>query len=69
MQDVEREKSMKLDFVDEFGESEERQSQRLSKNISETFFDPPLAEEDTFNYLSHRSSSLKRKELMSSHQL
>lgn len=45
MQDVEREKSMKIDFVDEFAEGESSQN-RFSTSISATFFDPPLGEMD-----------------------
>ena len=62
MQDVEREKSMKIDFVDEFAEGESRQN-RFSTTISATFFDPPLGEMDfqsRSSKFSYRSSSKKR---------
>ena len=58
MQDVEREKSMQIGFVDEIGENE-----RVSQISGVSFFDPPLAEED----LSFRSSSRIRQELIDSH--
>lgn len=69
MQDVEREKSMKIDFVDEFAEGESSQN-RFSTTISATFFDPPLGEMDfqsRSSKFSYRSSSKKRQELMSTH--
>ena len=64
MKDVEREKSLKIDFVDEFTDSENRHT----TSIMVTFFDPPLAEEDKDYYLSPRMSSQKRRDLLASHE-
>ena len=63
MQDVEREKSMKIEFVDESTDSENRHA----TSIMVTFFDPPLSEEDPEYHQSPRISSRKRQDLLASH--